>query len=61
MPCPLRAIGATSRRWHKQRVPFVERCQFQNEQDARLNPELETAHRKQNAFSASARPRSNPL
>src|ERR1700679_1234387 len=50
MPCPLRAVGATARRWHKLRVPLVERGEFEDEQDVRLNPELEIADGEQDAF-----------
>jgi hypothetical protein len=50
VPCPFRAVGATARRWHKLRVPFVERGKLQDEEDVRLNPELQTADGEQNAF-----------
>ena len=50
MPCPLGAVDATSRRWHKLRVALVERSEFQDEQDVRLNPELQIADGEQDAF-----------
>jgi hypothetical protein len=50
IPGALGAVHATARRRHKLRIALVERGLFQDEQDIRLNPELETADRKQNAF-----------
>jgi hypothetical protein len=50
MSCPHGAIHATSCRWHKQRIPLVERGEFEDEKNVRLNPELQTADGKENAF-----------
>src|SRR6185312_12384636 len=50
MPRPLRALHATPRRWHKLCVPLVERRKFEDEQDIRLNPELEVADGEKDAF-----------
>ncbi len=50
MPCPFGTIRATARRWHKLRVPRIEGRELQDEQDVRLNPELEIADGKQDAF-----------
>jgi hypothetical protein len=48
--CPLGAIRATARRWRKLRIALIEWGEFQNEEDVRLNPELQAADRKQDAF-----------
>jgi len=50
MSCPFGAIDTASRRWHKLRVAFVERSEFQDEQDVRLNPEMKVADWEQDAF-----------
>jgi len=49
MACPLGAIHATPCLWHKLRVPLIERSEFENEQDIRLNPELEIADGEKDA------------
>jgi hypothetical protein len=48
--CPLWAIEATTRRWHKLRIASVERCEFQDEENVALNPELEIADREKDAL-----------
>jgi hypothetical protein len=45
--CTLGAIGATPRRRNKLRVPPVEGRILQNEQDVRINLELQIADRQQ--------------
>ena len=50
MPCPLGAVEATARRWHKLRIAFVERREFQYEKTVRLNPEMQTTNGEQDAF-----------
>jgi hypothetical protein len=46
--CPLGAVHATPRRWHKLRVALIERREFQDEEDVRLNPEMQITDRQQN-------------
>jgi hypothetical protein len=50
VPCPLRAIHATSRRWNKLRIALVKRGEFKDQKDVALNPELEIADGKKDAF-----------
>jgi hypothetical protein len=50
MSCPLGAIHATPRRWQKLRVALVERSEFEDEENVRLNPEMQTANGEQDAF-----------
>src|SRR5580692_10754337 len=50
MPGAFGAVGATACRWHKLRVPLVERREFQDEKNVRLNPEMQTANGEQDAF-----------
>jgi len=47
MPRPLGAVGATSRRGNKLRIPLVERSILEDEQDVRVNPELQVADGQQ--------------
>jgi hypothetical protein len=48
--CPLLAIHATSHRRNKLRIALVEGCEFEDEEDVALNPELEIADGEKNAF-----------
>jgi hypothetical protein len=48
--CPLGAVRATPRRWHKLRIALVEGSEFEDEKNVRLNPEMQTANWKQDAF-----------
>jgi hypothetical protein len=48
--CPLGAIEATARRWHKLRVTLVERREFQDKEDVRLYPEMEATDGEKDAF-----------
>ena len=50
MSRPHGAIDATPRRWHKLHIPLVERGEFEDEKNVRLNPELQTADGEQNAL-----------
>ncbi len=50
MPCPFRTFGATAHRWHKLRIPLVERGEFQDKENVRLNPELQAADGEKNGF-----------
>jgi hypothetical protein len=52
--CPLGAIHATPRRWHKLRIAFVEWSEFEDEKNVRLNPEMQTANGEQDAFGLLA-------
>ena len=48
MACTFRAIGTTASGRDKLRVPLVERCVFQDQQDIAVDPELQVAYRQQN-------------
>jgi hypothetical protein len=48
--CPFRAIHATPRCGDKLRVSFIEGRKFEDEEDVALDPELETADRKQDTL-----------
>ena len=50
----LGAVGATARRGDKLRVALVEGRIFQDEQNIRLNPELQVSHRQENPRCALA-------
>src|ERR1700728_615782 len=50
MSCPLGAVHATPRRWHKLRIALVEGSEFEDEKNVRLNPEMQTANGEQDAF-----------
>ncbi len=50
MSCPLGAIEATPRRWHKLRIALIERREFEDEEDVRLYPEMQTTHGEQDAL-----------
>jgi hypothetical protein len=50
VPCPLWAIEATSRRCNKLRIALVERREFKDEKNVRLNPEVKAPHWKQDAL-----------
>ena len=50
MSCAHRAVHAASGCWHKLRIPLIERSEFEDEQDVRLDPELEIADGEQEAF-----------
>src|ERR1700716_2307959 len=50
MSCSLGAVHATARRWHKLCIPLIERGEFQDEEDVRLNPELQAADGEKNGF-----------
>ena len=50
MSCPLGAVHATARRWHKLRIALVEMSEFEDEKNVRLNPEMQTANGEQDAF-----------
>jgi hypothetical protein len=47
---PFRAVHATPRDGNQMRVPLVERSIFQDKQDVLLDPRLQVADRKKNAF-----------
>ena len=49
MPGALRAICTTASDRHKLRVPLVERCILEQEQDVRIVPELQTADRQRDS------------
>jgi hypothetical protein len=48
--CPLGAVEATARRWHKLRIALVEWREFEDEKNVRLDPEMQTANGEQDAF-----------
>jgi hypothetical protein len=50
MSCALGAVHATPRRWHKLRIALVERSEFEDEKNIRLNPEMQTANGEQDTF-----------
>lgn len=50
MSCPLGAVHATPRCRNKLRVAFVERSEFQDEENVAFNPELEIADREKDAL-----------
>ena len=50
MSCPLGAVHATARRWHKLRIALVEGSEFEDEKNVRLNPEMKAPHGKQYAL-----------
>jgi hypothetical protein len=50
MTCPLGAVHAASCNGNKMRIALVERGIFEEEQNIRLNPELQTPHRQKNAL-----------
>ena len=61
MSRPLGAIDTTAGGGNKLRVPFVEGRILEDEQDVRLNPELQVANGQQNTLGLASLDRSSPL
>jgi hypothetical protein len=56
MSCPLGAVDATPRRWHKLSVAIVERREFQHEEDVAFNPESKIMDREKDTCGLVAPP-----